>query len=132
MAEVLDPQQIDFLKYYLDPKEKDTYSNAYQSAIKAKYSDTYAKTIVSRELGWVSESVRRRKRILNKAEAKGENLIDSEDEKVSADMVKHFTKTLGKEYYSDRTEITGAGGKDLFKPSEEDQMLVKKALDSLE
>ena len=107
------PRQLDFLKYYLDPKEKDTFSNAYRSAIKAGYSEEYAQTIVSRNLEWVSEGVRRRERILNKAEARGEKLIDSKDQKVAADMVKHFTKTLGKEHYSERQEVTGKDGSEL-------------------
>lgn len=105
MSEEIDPRQLLFLEYYNNPKE-DTFSNAYQSAIKAGYSEEYAKTIVSRDLEWVSEDVRRRKRILNKAEIRGELLIDSLDERVSADMVKHFTKTLGKNVgYSERQEV---------------------------
>lgn len=112
----LNPRQIDFLRYYLDPKEKETFSNAYQSAVKAGFTEEYAKNITGQMPEWLSENIRRRERILNKAEMRGEMLIDSEDERVSADMVKHFTKTLGKEHYSERTEMTGKDGEALNKP----------------
>ncbi len=114
MSEELTPKQIDFLKFYLDPKEE-TFSNAYQSAIKAGFSEEYAKTIVSRNLEWVSESVRRRERILNKAEKRGEELLDAKDDRVKADMVKHFTKTLGKEHYSEKTDIEHSGKISVYK-----------------
>lgn len=108
----LDPKQTQFLKLYLDPKS-DTYSNALQSALKAGYKQQYAENITTLEPDWLLESIGRRKRILDKAEKRLETLLDSEDEKVVADLVKHTTKTLGKEHYSERSELTGAGGKDL-------------------
>lgn len=111
MAE-LDPRQTQFLKFYLDPKS-DTYSNALQSALKAGYKQEYAENITTLEPDWLLESIGRRKRILDKAEKRLENLLDSEDEKVVADLVKHTTKTLGKEHYSERTELTGKEGRDL-------------------
>lgn len=110
--EELNPRQILFLTYYNDP-ESETFSNAYQSAVKAGFTEEYAKTITARESDWISENISRRKRILNKAEKRGELLIESEDEKVAADMVKHFTKTLGKEHYSERQEHTGKDGQPL-------------------
>lgn len=112
----VDPRQIDFLKYYLDPKEKDTFSNAVRAGMKAGYTKEYSENILSLMPDWLSESIEKRKRILYKAEARGEKLIDSEDERVAADMVKHFTKTLGKEHYSERTEMTGKDGEALNKP----------------
>lgn len=104
MSEELTPQQFEFLRLYNDPKEE-TFGNAYQSAIKAGYTTEYAKTIISRGSEWLSENIRRRERILNKAEKRGEELLDARDDRVKADMVKHFTKTLGKEYYSEKSEI---------------------------
>lgn len=104
MAEVLDPRQTSFLANYLDPKSE-TYSNALQSALKAGYTQEYAENITSLMPDWLSESMGRRARILNKAEKRLEELLDSEDEKVAADMVKHSTKTLGKEFYSEQKNI---------------------------
>lgn len=50
-----DERQQRWLKYYMDPKEKDTWGNAYQAAIKAGYNESYATQIMSPSLGlqWV-------------------------------------------------------------------------------
>lgn len=127
----LDDRQIKFLAYYLDPNSE-TYSNALQSALKAGFSQEYSEVMVARDLEWVSEAVSRRARILNKAEKRLEELLDSADQRVVADIVKHTTKTLGREHYSERTELTGAGGKDLFVPTGEDKESAMKALATLD
>lgn len=51
-----DPRQALFLSYYLDPKSK-TFSNAYQSAIKAGYAQEYAENITSMMPKWLSENI---------------------------------------------------------------------------
>ena len=107
-----DPRQMLFLTYYNDPKSE-TFSNALQSALKAGYSQEYSESITVKELEWLVEGVGRRKRILNKAEKRLEELLDTDDKRIVADLVKHATKTLGKEHYSDRIEHTGPNGKDL-------------------
>lgn len=108
-----DPRQSLFLTYYNDPKSE-TFSNALQSALKAGYKREYAESILNKDLDWMAEGVGRRRRILNRAEERLEELLESKDEKVVADLVKHTTKTLGKEHYSERTEVTGKDGKDLL------------------
>lgn len=51
-------KQEDWLRYYMDPQEKATFGNAYQSAIKAGYSETYARNIMSPSvaLQWVQQA----------------------------------------------------------------------------
>ena len=51
-------RQQDWLLYYLDPEHKDTWGNAYQSAIKAGYSESYARNIMSPSLAlqWVQQA----------------------------------------------------------------------------
>lgn len=51
------PRQLDWLRYYMDPKE-DTYANSYQAAIKAGYSESYAKGIMNNSLAlqWVQSA----------------------------------------------------------------------------
>lgn len=51
-------RQQDWLNYYMNPREKATWGNAYQSAIKAGYSETYARNIVSEStaLEWVKQA----------------------------------------------------------------------------
>ena len=51
-----DPRQGLFLKHYLDPKSE-TFSNGLQSAIRAGFSEVYAKTLVAHMPKWLSESI---------------------------------------------------------------------------
>ena len=109
MASELTPQQIDFLKNYTDPKSE-TFSNALQSALKAGYSQEYSENITNLMPDWLSENIGRRKRMLSKAENRLEALIDSDDERVSADVSKFIAKTIGKdEGYSDKQEVEHSG-----------------------
>ena len=71
------------------------------------HSDNYL-NIKDKIEGW------HRDRKLMKAEKKIEELIYSEDEKVSLNASTFIAKTLGKATYSERTEITGKDGKDLL------------------
>lgn len=52
------PRQMDWLKFYMDPREEETYGNPYQSAIKAGYSESYARQIMSSSLAlqWVQSA----------------------------------------------------------------------------
>jgi len=113
MAGELSPQQINFLAYYTNPTSE-TFSNALQSALKAGYKQEYAENITALMPNWLSENIGRRKRMLSKAEKKLDELIDSDDVRVSADVSKFIAKTIGKdEGYSDRTEHTGKNGESL-------------------
>lgn len=51
-------RQLDWLKYYMDPNEEDTYGKPYHAAIKAGYSETYARNIMnpSVALQWVQSA----------------------------------------------------------------------------
>jgi len=135
METLLNPQQELFLSYYTDPKSE-TFSNACQSAIKAKYSKEYAENITSLMPGWLSESMgdmkRLRKAERNLDEVQNLPIIDSEG-KVDVNLIDKRTKVdmfmaerLNKAKYSTRTEQTGKDGKDLIPETinEED----KKAL----
>lgn len=109
---MLEPRQIDFLKYYLDKKSK-TFSNAYQSALKAGFEEEYAKNLTSLMPKWLSESIEKLnyEKLLAKAEKNIDILLDSEDEKIKADITKFTTGRLGKKRWSDRIEHTGEDGK---------------------
>jgi len=111
--EGLTPQQTEFLAYYLDPKSG-TYSNATRSAVKAGYSEDYADNLTSLMPDWLSESIGRQGKIVLKAERNLDSFMDSEDERVKADMTKFVLSRLKKESYSDRQEITGKDGKDII------------------
>ena len=111
----LTPQQQLFLKNYLDPKSE-TWSNATQSAIKAGYSPDYADNIMALMPDWLSGSIGKYKRMLDKAEIRLEASLDSDDEKLAQDTAKFIAKTIGKQVYSERQELTGKDGKDLPTP----------------
>lgn len=51
-------RQMLWLRYYMDPNEKETYANSYQAAIKAGYSPKYASQIMSnsKALEWVQSA----------------------------------------------------------------------------
>jgi len=101
-----DPRQELFLSYYFDPKS-DTFSNVMQSGIKAGYTKEYSKTILSQEPEWLSKFIReRRKNILHKSEVRLSQLLDSDDEKIVADIAKFNAKTLGREAYNEKTDNT--------------------------
>jgi len=114
-----DPRQQLFLAYYLDPKSA-TFSNAYQSAIKAGYEEEYAKVILHKDLDWLSESVKD-SLLLQKAEKRLNELLDLEpvdkegkiDNSLIANQMKAVNlvaKGIGKAKYSERVEQTGKDG----------------------
>lgn len=51
-------RQQQWLNYYMNPREKETWGNAYQSAIKAGYSESYSRNILSDStaLEWVKQA----------------------------------------------------------------------------
>jgi len=111
MEDELSPRQIEFLRLWLDPKSE-TFDNAYQSAIRAGYSDEYAQTLTTKGLVWLSESVGKKMKLIQKAERNLEALLDEEeDKKVKADMTKFTLSRLKKGEYSERNELTGPNGK---------------------
>lgn len=106
---VEDPRKEQCWSYYIDIKSE-TYSNGYQSAMRAGYEESYAATITTQE--WFKEKIRKNV-LVAKAEKNLDKLLDSKDERIQADMTKFALSTLEKEHYSTRTENTGKGGKDL-------------------
>lgn len=113
-VKALDPRQAAFKEYYLTP-ESETFGNALRSAIRAGFSEDYAKTILNQGTSWVAEIIRDANR-LAKAEKvldKSLSFIDSKDvgkNRIAQDSAKFIAKTLGKHKYSERTELTGEGG----------------------
>lgn len=112
----VDPRQAEFLKAYLDKKSK-TFSNALQSALAVGYEEEYAKVLTSKMPNWLSEKVKSES-LLKKAERNIEEFLDFNNEephkaKIKADMTKFVAKGLDKQKWSERTEHTGADGKDL-------------------
>jgi len=121
MAE-MNPQRLLFKEYYCNPSS-DTFNQIEESALKAGFAPQYARVLMSESQGneWVKQILNKAK-LKSKAEKNLETLLDSEDEKVKADMTKFTLKTLGKDDYSERTELTGADGKDLIPDQERKEL----------
>ena len=50
------PQQNEFLRYYLDPEQTETWGNAYLAATKAGYSESYASSIINVAPQWIQQA----------------------------------------------------------------------------
>ena len=117
-----DPRQQLFLANYLNPKSE-TFSNAYQSAVKAGYSEEYASNILSQELDWLSESLRDEDMVRKAENALSEALgyvtvneegkVDSGVARVKLDATKLVLKGMRKDKYSERSEVTGKDGQNI-------------------
>lgn len=122
MDRILTPQQELFLERYTNPKSP-TFGNAKQSALEAKYSETYADNITTLLPDWLLENIGDMKRLKraekNLDEVQNLDIVDEEgkldvnliDKRTKVDMF--LAKALDKKKYSDRVEHTGADGKDL-------------------
>lgn|SRR5574343_78739 len=125
----LDPRQKACWDYYIDPSSP-TFSNGMQSAIRAGYEEAYANQITTTE--WFKEKLRRAN-MLNKAERNLDRALDIpiEDEKLGDRALKatlFVAERLGKGEYSNRTEMTGADGKDLIPVSIDGVIAEKNAI----
>lgn len=110
----LTPKQELFIKLY-NSHTSPTFGNARQSALKAGYSAEYADKITTVEPEWLSDNVRRRKKMLRKAEERLDELVVCDDLRVSAQVSQFIAKTLGKnEGYSERHELSGVNGAPLI------------------
>lgn len=81
---MLTPQQVQFLALYLDPKSQ-TFGNAYKSAKKVGYSETYAMNITDVMPEWLQSNISDM-RMLNKAIKNLEEFLDLDckEEKIGA------------------------------------------------
>lgn len=118
----LNPQQIEFLANYTNPNS-DTFGNAKQSALRAKYSEEYSDNITGLMPKWLEENIGDYRR-LDKAEKvldrtlemsaiDDEGKLDNQLLKTQTDVAKFFAERLGKKKYSTRNELTGKEGESL-------------------
>lgn len=117
----LDPRQKLCWDFYVNPNSE-TFGNGLQSAIKAGYEEGTANQITT--FPWFVDRLRRLN-MLEKAEkvldktlemksTNDEGVVQVDLLRVQTDVAKHLTKTLGKEHYSERTEMTGKDGEKLL------------------
>jgi len=127
--QVPNTKQQQMIWLYNNP-ESPTFGNAYQSAIKAGYTQMYARTITVKNPDWFEKHCRHGA-LLEKSEAILNKYLDMVPEspqemKIQQDTAKFVATTLGKEKYSTRREVTGKDGKKLF--SNNAKLVVEKVL----
>lgn len=131
----LDPRQKLFWENYHNPNSE-TFSNAYQSALKATYSESSAIQITTqdwfidkcRRMGMLSkaEKVIDRTLTLEPIDEKGEIKVDLL--RIQTDVAKHITKTLGKEDYSEKSEVNIKGELTVTTLTEEEKLALKNLI----
>lgn len=103
-----DPRQADFIERYFDPKSK-TYSKLSDSLVAAGYSESYAVSFQKKQRVWLQESASNitKDKLVTKAKKNLDKLLDSQDERVQADITKFVAKT-DKEF-SEKQEVDHTG-----------------------
>lgn len=105
----LNPQQAEFLANYTNPNS-DTFGNAKQSALKAKYSEEYSDNIMALMPDWLESNIGDYRRLI-KAEkvldkvlemdaVDQEGKLDNQLLKTQTDVAKFVGSTIGKKKYS--------------------------------
>lgn len=111
-----------FRAFYTDPKSEG-FANCRRSAIMAGYSEEYADTITYQMPKWLEELLEddamMRADMLRRAQKNIKEVLNTtpennEDKKIWFRASEYVTGTLGKDYYSTRSELTGADGRRLF------------------
>jgi len=115
----MNPQRLLFKEYYCSP-ESNTFGNILQSALKAGFSDSYAKVLMSdsTDNDWVKNIIKDYK-LLSKAEKRLDEAvgISVKDKILGERSLKasiFIAETLGKQKYSKRSELTGKDGERLI------------------
>jgi len=107
------------LQSFLDPKS-DAFGNYRQSAMRAGYSQDYADNISLQMPNWLKENLGKSRKLVkaeNNLDLALDGLLDDPEKGAKQYQYKatEFTlKTLGKEDYTERQEVTGKDGKDLI------------------
>lgn len=112
MDRILTPQQEAFLAAYINPKST-TWGNAYQSALKSGYSKDYADNIMALMPSWLKESLDDSTLVDKALKNLSVFIGDDENKNLQWDATKFTLSRLAKGKFSERTEQTGADGKDL-------------------
>lgn len=111
--EILSSQQEVFLSEYLNPKS-DTFGNAYRSALKAGFTESYAQNITAEKPQWLQDNIGRRD-LLAKAEKVFHKTLNMKTDveghedasllRIQNDTAKFVGETVGKAIYSKKSDI---------------------------
>lgn len=120
---MFDPRIDMFKQFYMSPTSP-TFMNIRRSALRAGYTDQYARNISVQKPSWWIELIENTEYLRAQSLKQAENNLyetvceplsnDVQEKKLQLDTSKFVTERLGKEVYSARTELTGAGGRRLI------------------
>lgn len=109
MAEsILNPQQQEFLRHFLDPKSE-TFGNYTQSAIKAGYSPDYADNISSLMPKWLDEALEDSNLVRKALDNLSEFIGNEENKQIQWDATKFTLKNLNSGKFNEKQEIQHKG-----------------------
>lgn len=100
---ILNPQQQEFLKNFLDPKSE-TFSNYLQSGLKAGYSQEYSESISAQMPKWLDEALEDNQLVLKALNNLSEFLGDRDNPNHRLDATKFTLSRLNKGKFSEKTE----------------------------
>lgn len=109
---ILDLKQAKFIMFFSNP-QSETYSNAYRSALKAGYSETYAKNILNQSQDWLVIALSEildnvsKEGLVAKAKKVLDKTLDSSDRKLAQDSAKFILKTEAD--FSNKHDVTSNG-----------------------
>jgi hypothetical protein len=124
----VDPRQLAFLEFYLDPDSL-SYGNVFGAAQRAKYSESYAKVLANRGLHWLSENIRKETgptsdEIIDKLWSEAKIAMRSSDRIKALEVLAKIRKM-----FSDGTNITvNSFGTTIFNVSEADDEQLDKII----
>lgn len=131
MSEILfTPQQQEFLKNYIDPKSA-TFGNCLQSGLKAGYSQGYSESLTAQMPDWLADALGKSRKVLkaeNNLDMALDGLLDDPEKgkkEIQWKATEFSLKTLRREDYSERKELTGKDGKDLIPDTLTDEEKIK-------
>lgn len=105
-----DPRMKKFIAYYIDP-ESDTFGNAYGSAKRAGYSESYAKNITNVCPEWLSEIIEDNE-LTEKAKKNLKEFLEKQDnDRLKLDATKFTLERIDREKFGRNVDITSKGEK---------------------
>jgi len=109
----LDPRQEAFLLAYLDPKSP-TFANAKKTGLKVGYGKKYSENLFSEMPEWLDEMLKDASLIKKATQNLSNTLSDKENKNLQWDATKFTLTRLHKDKWSERQELSGAGGQSLI------------------
>lgn len=105
-----DPRMKKFVANYIDPKS-DTFGDAYNSAKRAGYADSYAKNITNICPEWLSEILEDNE-LTERARENLKEFLDKQDnDRLKLDATKFTLERIDREKFGRNVDITSKGEK---------------------